>query len=345
MTKRIGFFSRLLDDAPPAERYRLGLEQVVAAEGFGFDAFWIAQHHFDGDEGGMPAPLVFLGQAAARTSRIRLGTGIITLPLEEPVRVAEDTATLDAISGARLEVGVGSGGTPGAFTAFGLDHADRTAIYDRNLARLRAAWRGDDLGGGNRLYPEAPTLDDRVWQATFSVGGAEKAGRAGDGLLLSRTQPRPKGQPDLPLHEIQAPIVDAYLAALPSGRAPRILASRSVFVADDRAEALRHAGTGLRAIAERFARSGHELAGTRTEDLIRAFDTHLGTPDEVAESLAADPIVTLATDVAVQVHSVDPPHPLILRSLDLFAGEVAPALGWTTPAAPAAPRPRVAAVW
>lgn len=329
--KRIGFFSRLLDDAPPAERYRLGLEQVLAAERFGFDAFWIAQHHFDGDEGGMPSPLVFLGQVAARTSRIRLGTGIITLPLEEPVRVAEDTAVLDAISGRRLEVGVGSGGTPGAFTAFNLDHAGRTAIYDLNLARLRAAWGGEDIGGGNRLYPEAPTLNDRVWQATFSVAGAAKAGAAGDGLLLSRTQPRPKGQPDLPLHHIQTPIVEAYLAALPAGRTPRILASRSVFVADSRAEALRYAEYGLRAIAERFARSGHELAGTGTEYLIRAFDTHLGTPDEVAASLAADPVLANATDVAVQVHSVDPPHPLILRSLELFARQVAPALGWTAP--------------
>ncbi len=325
---RISFFSRLLNDAPPPERYRLGVEQVRHAEALGFDAFWLAQHHFDGTEGGMPAPLVFLGHVAALTSRIRLGTGIITLPLDHPVRVAEDAAVLDILSGGRLEVGVGSGGTPGAFSAFGLDHADRAAVYDRNLQALRAAWAGEAVGGGNRLYPAAPGLNNRVWQATFSVAGGERAGRDGDGLLLSRTQPRPKGQPHLRLHEIQLPIVEAYLAALPAGCAPRVLASRSVVVADNRADALSFAEAGLRRIAERFRAVGHESLGDGTADLIRAFDTHLGTPAEVAESLAANLTLGHATDVAVQVHSVDPPHRFILRSLELFATRVAPALGW-----------------
>ena len=66
--KRLGFFSRLLDAAPPPERYRLGAEQIAHAERHGFDGAWIAQHHFHEDEGGMPAPLVFLGYVAARTS-------------------------------------------------------------------------------------------------------------------------------------------------------------------------------------------------------------------------------------------------------------------------------------
>ena len=339
MTKRLGFFSRLLDDVPPAERFRLGVEQARHAEALGFDAFWLAQHHFDGTEGGMPAPLVFLGHVAALTTRLRLGTGIITLPLESPVRVAEDSAVLDALSGGRLEVGLGSGGTPSAFAAFGLDHADRAPVYDHHLSALRAAWAGEALGGGNILYPPAPTLTDRVWQATFSVAGGARAGRDGDGLLLSRTQPRPKGQAGLSLHDLQLPIVEAYLAALPAGRAPRILASRSVFVADSRSDALLFAERGLRRIAERFKTAGHEVPGETTDDLVRAFDTHLGTPDEVAESLAADLTLAHSTDVAVQVHSVDPPHRFILRSLELFATRVAPALGWTD-----APRARLAAV-
>ncbi|MFD2351879.1 LLM class flavin-dependent oxidoreductase [Nonomuraea ferruginea] len=96
---RLGFFTRLLDDVPPGERYRLAAEQIRHAEAAGFDTAWVAQHHFDGDEGGLPAPLVFLGHVAATTSRIRLGTGIITLPLEHPVRVAEDTAVLDQLTG------------------------------------------------------------------------------------------------------------------------------------------------------------------------------------------------------------------------------------------------------
>ena len=95
--RRLGFFTRLLDQASAADRYRLATEQIIHAERQGFDSAWVAQHHFHEDEGGLPAPFVFLAQAAARTSTIRLGTGIVTLTLEDPVRVAEDAAVFDLI--------------------------------------------------------------------------------------------------------------------------------------------------------------------------------------------------------------------------------------------------------
>src|ERR1043165_225649 len=110
MTKRLGFFTRLLDETNAAERYRLATAQIVQAERSGFDSAWIAQHHFHEAEGGLPAPFVFLAQAAAQTSRIRPGTGIVPLPLELPIRVAEDAAVMDLMSGGRLEVGIGPGG-------------------------------------------------------------------------------------------------------------------------------------------------------------------------------------------------------------------------------------------
>ena len=324
---RLGFFTRVLDQAEPAERYRLAAAQVVHAERLGFDSAWVAQHHFHGDEGGLPAPLVFLAHAAAQTSRIRLGTGIITLPLELPVRVAEDASVLDHLSGGRLEVGVGAGGNLTAFNAFGLDVAERAALFTGHLDRLRAAWSGGDLPGGDRLYPANPPLRSRIWQASFSADGARRAGAAGDGLLLSRTQPRPASAPGASLHDLQGPMVDAYLAALPPGCAPRILASRSVFVADNRAEAMRFAEAGLGRMRARLDPAGPYAAGTLA-DLIAAFDVHVGTPADVIASLQADRILASATDLAVQVHSVDPPHAHILRSMELMTEAVAPALGW-----------------
>ncbi len=343
--KRLGFFTRLLDDAPPGERYRLGAEQIIHAERLGFDGAWVAQHHFDGDEGGMPAPLVFLAHVAARTSRIRLGTGIITLPLEAPVRVAEDTAVLDALSGGRLEVGVGSGGTPSSFAAFGLESAERGAVFARHLAVLREAWAGQRLTAtANRLYPAAVDLGTRVWQATFSAEGGRRAGEAGDGLLLSRTQPRPKDAGGMSLASIQNPIIDAYLAALPAGHAPRIVGSRSVFVAERRDEALRLAERGLRRSLARFKAAGFAPPGDSLDDLIATYDVHVGTPADVIASLRADTALGRVTDLAFQVHSVDPPHAAILRSIELVATEVAPALGWVRRAGPAtgmqADRPR-----
>lgn len=327
--KRLGFFTRLLDDVEAGQRYRLASEQIEHAEAFGFDSAWIAQHHFHKDEGGLPSPNVFLGYVAARTSRIRLGTGVITLPMENPIRVAEDAAVLDLLSNGRLEIGFGTGGTRESFEAFGVDSDKRGEVYARHLKVVRDAWAGHELSTGNALYPEAAHLLDRVWLATFSASGAELAGRSGDGLMLSRTQPKPVDRPDITLWDIQNPMIDTYLAALPEGRAPRVLGSRSLFVADDRKEALRLAEIGLTRVAARFAAAGHRIPGNSVQDLIRALDSHVGTADDVIASLRADEALTRATDLVFQVHSIDPPHRAILRSIELIAAEVAPALGWS----------------
>ncbi|HZH09017.1 MAG TPA: putative FMN-dependent luciferase-like monooxygenase [Microvirga sp.] len=331
-TKRLGFFTRLLDKGSAGERYRLAAEQIIHAERHGFDTAWVAQHHFHEAEGGLPSPLVFLSHVAARTSRIRLGTGVITLPLEHPIRAAEDAVVLDLLSGGRLEVGVGTGGTPSSFTAFGHDSANRSEIYERYLAIVRDAWSGKPLEGGDTLYPAEPSLNDRVWQATFSHWGGARAGKAGDGLMLSRTQPRPKENPQASLSDIQHPIIDAYLEALPRGREPRIMASRTLFVADSRKEALRLAEQGLRNVVGHFIEKGHFVRSDSLSDIIAALDTHVGTPDDVIESLSADTALSRATDIVFQVHSVDPPHSYILRSIELIASTVAPALGWQAPA-------------
>ena len=342
LPKRLGFFTRLLDQTDPAERYRLATAQIIHAERFGFDSAWIAQHHFHEDEGGLPAPFVFLAQVAARTTRIRLGTAIVTLPLELPIRVAEDAAVLDLMCGGRLEVGIGGGGNLSSYAAFGQNSADRATVLAGHLQVLRDAWAGRLLpGGGDQLYPANPSLVDRVWQATFSVEGARRAGAAGDGLMLSRTQPRPANAPDLSLAEIQNPMIDAYLEALPEGREPRILASRTVFVADDNAEALRLAEIGLGRHRERLARLGRAAGdGSGLDAMITAMDVHLGTSDNVIASLKTDSTLARSTDLAVQVHSIDPPHPFILRSIELVAEVVAPALGWGRDAA-AVPARRV----
>ncbi|MEE6272316.1 putative FMN-dependent luciferase-like monooxygenase [Georgenia sp. MJ206] len=335
-TKRLGIFTRILDEAPPAERYRNAVEQIQLAERLGIDSAWVAQHHFDGTEGGLPAPLVLLGHAAAVTSRIRLGTGIITLPLEHPVRVAEDAAVVDVLSGGRLELGVGSGGTPTSFAAFGRDVADKRAVFADHLATLRGALGGAELGHPrNTLYPSVPDLLGRLWQATFSAAGAAAAGRAGDGLMLSRTQPRSPDAPDASLSDIQDPFIDAYLDALPAGVEPRILASRTIVVSEDPAALRPYAERGLRRAATNLRRQGHHLPEDDLDALIRRTDSLVGSPEEVIELLAADRAAARATDVTFQVHSIDPPHEHVLRSIELIATRVAPALGWTAPLAAA----------
>jgi putative FMN-dependent luciferase-like monooxygenase len=331
--KRLGFFTRLLDDTSAAQRYQNALEQIQLAEKVGFDSAWVAQHHFHRTEGGLPSPFVFLSYAAALTSRIRLGTGIITLPLENALRVAEDASVLDALSGGRLEVGVGSGGTPTSFTAFGLNVADRAEVFSDHFQTVLDAWAGQTLGHpDNTLYPPANGLADRVWQATFSVAGGRRAGERGDGLMLSRTQPRPADNPTATLSDLQNPIIDAYLDALPAGAEPRIVGSRTLFVSEDRERALGFAETGLRRAAVGLRRAGHTLPSDDLDSLKTLLDTHVGTVDDVLETLSLDTALARTTDITFQVHSVDPPHEDVLTSIDLIASRVAPELGWVNTA-------------
>lgn len=328
---RLGFFTRLLDDGSAVQRYRNALDQFVRAEELGFESVWVAQHHFHEDEGGLPAPFVLLAQAAALTSRIRLATGIVTLPLEEPLRVAEDAAVLDALSDGRLELGIGSGGTPSSFPPFGHASSDRAAIYDRHRETLLGALRGDTLtSDGGALYPAAPELADRIWEATFSASGAERIGRRGNGLLLSRTQPRQVwAAPSSP--ELQEAIVDAYLGALPDGVEPRILASRSALVVDTAAEAAPWIRRGVeRSVGVLRSQGVAVPAGTTDAELLAWLDVHVGTPEQVLATLREDRILRRATDVAFQPHPIDPPHDVVLRSLELLATRVAPdLLGWS----------------
>ena len=326
---KLGFFTRLLERAGAADRYRFAAEQARHAEQLGFHTVWVAQHHFHADEGGLPSPFVFLSHLAAQTSRIRLGTGVVTLPLENVVRVAEDAIVTDLLSGGRLELGLGSGSTPASFAAFGVDPSDRTRVYEAGIQQLLTALDGKELAHPeNHLYPAGHSLLDRVWQATFSSHGGTRAGVPGHGLLLSRTQPRPEDQPDLPLEALQQPIVDAYLAALPQGVTPRILASRTLLVTDTEAEAEQYLQDAWERYLAKPGTGGFFVEADNARMWAQRTDTHIGTPDQVVASLLSDPIIPQSTEVAFQVHSIDPGHDATMRSLELIARQVAPALGW-----------------
>jgi hypothetical protein len=192
--KRLGFFTRLLDHATPK-----------SATGWPPNKF-ATRNAWDSTARGLLSTIFMSTKAACRrrwsfsptrrrTERIRLGTAIITLPMENPLRVAEDAAVLDLLADGRLEVGFGSGGTPTSFLPFGLTMDQRSAVFAEHLHLIQSAWRGIRSHPDNHLYPQAPQLAERIWIATFSVEGAVRAAQAGHGLMLSRTQPRPAGQP------------------------------------------------------------------------------------------------------------------------------------------------------
>ena len=129
-----------LFETPNGRSERQMLEEQMnlmeSAEGFGFDSLWPAEHHFS-EYGVCGSPALNLAANARTTKKIRLGTGIVVLPLNNPLRVAEDFAMLDQLSGGRVEFGVGRGYQPIEFEGFGIDQAKSRELFDE-LDRLSA---------------------------------------------------------------------------------------------------------------------------------------------------------------------------------------------------------------
>src|SRR4051812_43227301 len=156
---RLGFLTPLHVGEDAAGAYRIALDLFQAAEELGYDSGWVAQHHFLNGAARLPSTLTFLAAAAQRTQRINLGTAIVILPLEDPVRVAEDAAVVDTLSGGRLQLGLGTGGDPLTFAAFGKDPTTRRERFAEGVQIIQNALAGNAINGtAAHLYPPAPGL-------------------------------------------------------------------------------------------------------------------------------------------------------------------------------------------
>ncbi|MFT4259990.1 LLM class flavin-dependent oxidoreductase [Microbacterium sp.] len=329
--KRLGFLLHLDGDLDPASSYAQAIEIFQHAEALGYDSGWVIQRHFRQGNEHVSAPLVLLAAIAQHTTRIRLGTGVLVLPLEDPLRVAEDASTLDALSGGRLELGVGSGPFPGAWEAFDRDLDDRAAVWESSIARLHRVLDGEPVNSiGERLHPDGAGVRRRLWQATSSAPAvaeaqARAAGAAGDGLQLSRATDWNRHQSP----EAQAALIDAYRAALPVGTPPRVLVSRAVYPDASRAQALANLVDGARRWQSWFGALGREEAArVSAEEYLERDHTRFGEPAAIAEGLSHDVGVAAATELLVSFPPASPALEEHKRLLAATAQQVAPLLGW-----------------
>src|SRR5689334_9962684 len=141
------FEAQLADPTPEREQrvLRECVEQAVLAEELGFDRIWAVEHHSLLRYAHLSAPEVFLAYVAARTTRIRIGHGVVCVPFNcnHPIRVGERAATLDILSGGRVDLGVGRGATVQEMSAFGVD-PDRTyEELDESLRMIGRMWDAD----------------------------------------------------------------------------------------------------------------------------------------------------------------------------------------------------------
>jgi natural product biosynthesis luciferase-like monooxygenase protein len=194
----------------PAQRYRETLEQATRAEALGFESVWPVEHHFNPTVSVLPCPALLLAAVAARTSTLRLGTAIVQLALAHPLRIAEEIATLDVLSGGRVEFGVGRGGNPTHFAGFGVPMAESRERMVEALDFIREAWTAESFSFRGRFFrADDLTLAPRPVQqphppirvAANSAETAAWAGRAGYPIFVaSNVNPLPRLRELIPLY-------------------------------------------------------------------------------------------------------------------------------------------------
>jgi alkanesulfonate monooxygenase SsuD/methylene tetrahydromethanopterin reductase-like flavin-dependent oxidoreductase (luciferase family) len=210
--------------------YRAVVRQAAQADRLGFDFVWFTEHHFVAD-GYLPAFQPVAGAVAAVTERIRISNDIALLPLYHPIRLAEELAVLDQLSGGRMELGIGMGYVPAEFEAFGHSVGQRVSLTEEGIEILRQAWRDGPVEIDAKRYrikgvevfpkplqPGGPPL----WIAAMKEAGARRAARFGTHLL-------PQGN--------RAEVLDPWRAAVrEAGGDPdqfRVGVARSLLVTDD----------------------------------------------------------------------------------------------------------------
>ena len=322
MTFKLGFLSHAFGD-DPQQVYRDLIEQFEVAEALGFDGGWIAQHHLSNGFGRLPSPLVLLAAVAERTQRIELGTGVIVLPFEDPIRLAEDASVLDALSGGRVQLGLGSGGANlDNFSAFDRDPSQRQADFAQRQQRLQHLVQGSPLTGELTLQPPAPSLGERLWHSHGSTEGAVYTAQQGNGLLLGTATHDPL--------TVQKPLADAYLNAWRHPqRPPRIGVVRAIFPAASRASAQAELAVDIERHIPRLQREGLIDQAVDLQEHLRLMNVHHGHPDEVIQSLQQDPSLLPYADYLIAVVQAESStQAQILKRLETLARDIAPALGW-----------------
>ena len=316
--------------------YRDTLELVRLAERLGFDSAWVSEHHGSSD-GYLPSQLALLAAFAAVTERIELGTGVILAPLHDPLRLAEDAAVVDNLSGGRLVLGLGNGWREEEFRMFGSSRAERGARTEETVEVLRRAWTGRRFSfEGRTLRYDRVKITPRPARPEglpIVLGGYDRravlrAGRLADGYVTDESGPE----------ELRNSLALVDEGAIGVGRDPAslaIVALQNVFAWRD-GDAWPLVRDGVAHQLGTYAAWG-EGADTpeldRLEPLVPAEEdvrasTPAGAPQEVLETLL--PLVRAFGErdlrLVVRLHYPGMDLETAARAVEVFAAEVMPAL-------------------
>ena len=334
MSMQFGLFHTVQwpEGSSQVDVYNQAIREAVRADELGLHSVWLTEHHFT-RHGLVSDSLNVLSHLAALTKNIRLGTAVAVLPFHSPLRLAESAAIVDLLSGGRLDFGIGRGYQPVEFNGFGVDMAERAARFEESIELILKGWtthhsfehqgRFWQYGSVDPQPKPLQTPHPPIWVATDSAEGLRHCAEMDWGVMF------PQGR-SLAVLEEQ---VGRYRQALDDAGKPwdssKLLVARGLHVDDTDDAAWEAAGQPYISFLE-MARGLGSKRGTGGAD--NPFDTEslqdsvvFGSPETCAAQLRR--IREIGVDyVLFFIRFADLSHERIMRSLDLFAKEVAPDL-------------------
>ncbi|MPQ96565.1 LLM class flavin-dependent oxidoreductase [Modestobacter sp. I12A-02628] len=327
--QKLGFLTiGTFDGDDPGPGMEALLAEIELGEQLGLDSAWLRHRHL---QHGVSSPVAVMAAASQRTSRIELGTAVTPLAWENPLRLAEDLATVDVLSGGRVNPGV-SVGQPMHWddvrAALYPDTADAEDFGYERVLRLVRHLRGDPASSfsgvrgievfSDRVQPHSPGLHERVWYGASSLASARWAGEQGLNLLTSSVV---KADGPGSFAELQRAHVETFRAHHPLGDAARVSQGLVVIPTDTATPAQREKYAAY--AASRLPRTASPQGPAR---LLFAPDV-VGTSEQIAEQLYAHPAFQLVTEVAFALpFSFE--HDDYVQILTDMATRLGPALGW-----------------
>jgi alkanesulfonate monooxygenase SsuD/methylene tetrahydromethanopterin reductase-like flavin-dependent oxidoreductase (luciferase family) len=326
------------------------VEQMVLSERLGFDSVWLTEHHY-ADYGLSSAPSVLLATVAARTERIRLGMAVWVLPFHNPLRLAEETATLDILSKGRLTVGLGRGNRPQEFLGHGVPQDESRTRMQEGLEILRRAWTEERVTfeGRHWQFDEIPVYPKPLTKPhpplVFAVSSPESLQWAGiNGLAIMSSGLTTPTEALLKQRETYVTALRSagHDATTISDLLSRWIVSKHVYVAPTDAEARAEAEAAERWYLDSFARSirpdglrgiseairqqataaADRVSALRWEDLIED-RLLIGSPATVRRKVEALEGIGVGQLMCWMSFGGLPPEK-VRRSMQLFADEVIP---------------------
>lgn len=330
--RKLGFVTiGLFDEDAPRRGHETTLELIELGERLGLDSAWVRHRHL---QYGISSPVAVLAAASQRTRRIELGTAVIPLGWENPLRLAEDLATVDVLSGGRLNAGV-SVGPPMHYAhvrkALYPDTADAEDFSFERVRRLLDLVRGEsasDFSGtegfeefSDRVQPHSPGLIRRMWYGGGSLSSARRAGEHGMNFMTSSVVKAENPEVTTDFEEIQLSHIRAFRAAHPDGDAARVSHGLVVIPTDSATPAQRAKYEEY--VARRTPRTRSPQGPAR---MMFAPDV-LGTSEEIAERLRAHKAFREIDEVAFALPFTFAPEDYEQILTDM-ATKLGPALGW-----------------